>query len=182
MTMLGLLPHRVRRTFRFYRKNSGGAAAAEFALILVLLVVPTLNTIDVGIYVYDRTQLDNAGQSAVQAAWAACAPLGLVPATVNNYCPGLSGVLTTAAQTTSLGSGVTVTGTSEDYCCPGASGSLVCQGSVATTTPTDCPSTEAPGDYVFVTVSYTYAPLYSTLSIASLLTTPITRTAWMRLS
>jgi len=167
-------------TAHFYRKGSGGAAAAEFALILTLLVVPVLNVVDFGIYVYDRMQLDNAGQSAVQTAWAQCAATGLIPATVNNYCSGLSTAMTTAAQSSSLGSGVSVTSTTEDYCCPGA-GALTCQGSVSNTTPAACASGEAPGDYLFVTVSYTYAPLYSGVSLASLLTTPITRTAWMRL-
>ena len=158
-----------------------GAAAAEFALILTLLVLPVLNAVDVGNYVYDRMELDNAGQSAVQTAWAQCAATGKVPATVGTNCPGLATAMTTAAQTTSLGSGVTITATSENYCCPGASG-LTCQGSVTNTTPSNCTSGEAPGDYIFVTVSYTYSPLYPAASVASLLTTPITRTARMRLS
>ena len=170
------------RSIRLYRKGERGAAAAEFALILVFLAVPVLNATDIGIYVYDRMQLDNAAQSAAQTAWAQCAATGLVPATVSNYCPGLSGAMTAAAHTSSLGSDVSVTSTAEDYCCPGATGALVCQGSVTTTTPANCTSGEAPGDYIFVTVSYTYASLYPSVSVASLLTTPITRTAWMRLS
>ena len=45
-----------------------------------------------------------------------------------------------------------------------------------------CGSTTAPGDYVQVTVSYPYEPIFSQASLASLLTTPITKTAWMRLN
>lgn len=164
-----------------YLKCRSGAAAAEFALILTLLVVPLLNAFDIGVYVYQRMQLDNAAQVAVQAAWAQCAPSGKVPATINNYCPGLSAAMTTAVRTTPLGSGVTLGALSEKYCCPGA-GTVTCQGPVATTTPTNCSSGQAPGDYIFVTASYTYSPLYSGISVASLLTSPITRTAWMRLS
>ena len=170
---------------RAYSRNRSGAAAAEFALILTLLVLPLLNAFDIGTYVYDRMQLDNAAQVAVQAAWAQCAPSGKVPATVNNYCTGLSTAMTTAVATTSLGSSVSITSTSEKYCCPGA-GTITCTGTglgpVATTTPGTCSSGQAPGDYIFITASYTYAPPYSGISVASLLTTPIVRTAWMRLS
>jgi len=38
-----------------------------------------------------------------------------------------------------------------------------------------------PGDYVLITVSYTYTPVFAAVSIASVLASPITRTAWMRL-
>ena len=166
--------------FRIYRVAQGGAAAAEFALVLLFLALPILNVTDVGVYVYDRMELDNAAQIAVQTAWAECAPSGKIPATVNNHCAGVTGAMTTAAQTTSMGSSVSVSSVSEDYCCPSSTG-VTCQGSVATTTPTNCASGLAPGDYIFATVSYSYSPLYSGASVASLLTTPITRTAWMRL-
>ncbi len=170
------------RAGRTFWCSQRGAAAAEFALVLVFLAVPILNVVDIGTYVYDRMELENAAQSAVQVAWAQCAATGLVPATVSNYCPGLSAAMTSAAQTSSLGSGVTVSSTTEDWCCPGSGTTpLSCQGSV-TRTPTNCSSGEAPGDYIFVTVSYTYAPVYSTVSVAALLTTPITHTAWMRLA
>jgi len=170
---------RFRLAWRAYVKNRAGAAAAEFALVLTMLTIPLLNVFDIGVYVYDRMQLDNAAQVAVQTAWAQCAPSGNVPATVN--CPGLAAAMTTALRTTPLGSDVTITSTTESYCCPGA-GTISCQGPVATTTPTSCSSGQAPGDYIFITASYTYAPVYSSLSVASLLTSPIVRTAWMRLS
>jgi Flp pilus assembly protein TadG len=172
---------RLRLACRAYVRSHAGAAAAEFALVLTLLTIPLLNAFDIGVYVYQRMQLDNAAQVAVQTAWAQCAPSGLVPATVNNYCPGLSAAMTTALRSTPLGSGVTITSTTESYCCPGA-GTITCQGPVATTTPAACSSGQAPGDYIFITASYTYSAIYPGLSVASLLTTPITRTAWMRLS
>ena len=152
--------------------------------MLTLMAVPLLNVFDIGAYVYDRMELDNAAQSAVQTAWAQCATTGKVPATVNNNCAGLSAAMTTSARTTALGADVTITSTSESYCCPGA-GALTCSGTglgpVATTTPSNCASGQAPGDYLFITASYPYAA-HSGLSIASLLTTPIVRTAWMRLT
>lgn len=164
-----------------YWRCQRGAAAAEFALILTMLTIPLLNVFDIGVYVYDRMQLDNAAQTAVQTAWSQCATAGNVPATVNNNCAGLSAAMTTAIHSSPLGSGVSITSTTEDYCCPGA-GTITCQGSVTTTTPTNCSSGQAPGDYIFIVASYTYAPLYSNVSVAALLTTPIVRTAWMRLS
>jgi len=172
---------RLRLACHAYVKSRTGAAAAEFALVLTLLIVPLMNAFDIGVYVYQRMQLDNAAQVAVQTAWAQCAPSGDVPATVNNNCAGLAAAMTTALRTTPLGSGVTITSTTESYCCPGA-GTISCQGPVATTTPTNCSSGQPPGDYIFINASYTYSPIYAGLSVASLLTTPITRTAWMRLS
>jgi Flp pilus assembly protein TadG len=179
--MTAAIHSRIRHALQSYLKSRAGAAAAEFALVLTLLTLPLLNAFDIGVYVYQRMQLDNAAQVAVQAAWAKCAPSGLVPATVNNYCSGLSAAMTTAIKSTPLGTGVTITSTTEDYCCPGA-GTISCQGPVATTTPAACGSGQAPGDYIFITASYTYSPIYSGISVASLLTTPIVRTAWMRLS
>jgi Flp pilus assembly protein TadG len=171
-----------------YWRRQGGAAAAEFALVLLFLVVPVLNVVDFGTYVFDRMELDNAAQITVQTAWEKCALTGYVPATVNNYCAGLTGAITTAAHSTSMGSSVSVSSTAEDYCCPGSTTLDCSKGSVAsyTTSPVSaCPSGEggnAPGDYIFVTVSYSYSPLFPSVSVASLLTTPITRTAYMRLS
>jgi Flp pilus assembly protein TadG len=185
MMLRGHIP-RLCEGFRSYRAAQGGAAAAEFALVLLFLAIPILNVVDFGTYVYDRMELDNAAQITVQTAWAECASTGNVPALSN--CTGLTSAITTAAHSTSMGSGVSVSSTTEDYCCPGASALDCSDGSVAsyaTTAVPNCPSGEGgnpPGDYIFVTVSYTYSPLYPSVSLASVLTTPITRTAYMRLS
>ncbi|MBN9544769.1 MAG: pilus assembly protein [Alphaproteobacteria bacterium] len=170
--------HCLRNVGRTYRQGQCGAAAAEFALVLSLLAIPILNVVDVGIYVYGRMELDNSAQAAVQRAWSLCAVTGKVPAIGN--CTGVSGAMAAAAQNTPLGTSVTITSTSEQYCCPGVT--LSCQGPVGTTTPTNCTSGAAPGDYIFATASYSYTPLFAGVSVASLLTTPIVRTASMRLS
>ena len=172
------------QVFRNYRAAQNGSAAVEFAVVLVLLTVPILNVYDVASYVYDRMELENAAQSAVQTAWEECAANGKVPATSN--CTGLTAAITTAAETT-MGTSVGTPTITEDYCCPGTSALDCSDGSVSgytTTSPAACSSSEggnAPGDYIFVTVSYSYSPLYPGVSVASLLTTPITRTAYMRL-
>jgi hypothetical protein len=97
----------------------------------------------------------------------------------------MSSAVTTAAQSTSLGTGVTVTSTTENYYCLNNSNVLVTVGTYPGTKPGDCSSvgsaSDTPGEYVKVTVSYTYTPLFPAVSIASVLASPIVRTAWMRL-
>jgi hypothetical protein len=41
--------------------------------------------------------------------------------------------------------------------------------------------TAVPGDYVKINVSYTYAPIFSGVSVAGLLGTSVTQSVWMRL-
>ena len=102
-------------------------------------------------------------RSAVQTAWAQCAATGKVPATVNSNCAGLCRRddrvrseprrWDRASQSRRQ---------AESYCCPGA-GTITCSGTglgpVATTTPGTCTASgQAPGDYIFITASYTYSP------------------------
>ena len=43
-------------------------------------------------------------------------------------------------------------------------------------------TTAAPGDYVEISVTYTFTPMFGNMSMASLLTTPITKSTWTRLN
>jgi Flp pilus assembly protein TadG len=175
-----------------------GAAALEIALWLGFLVVPLLNVVDVGYYAFQAIQVRESAQAAAQAALQLCGPYQLTfPAATN--CTGLSSAFTSAAQGTSLGTHVTVSTWSEGYYCMTTSGTLVQVGTVpaAETAPNSngnntCSSfdtgkvTEFTGngnnssDYLSVTASYTYKPLFKGLTIATLLTSPITATAIMR--
>jgi len=175
---------------RRYRRDQKGAAAVEFALVLTLLTVPVLNVVDLAMYAWDRMQLDNAAQIAVQAAWATCSTNANRPASPNSYakCAGMPGAVTLAAQSTSLGTNVTWVLTSEAYYCITTGGSLVFAAAATATPPSDCSknglggqSSDVPGDYVQITTSYPFAPIFPAVSIASTLTSPIRRTAWMRL-
>jgi Flp pilus assembly protein TadG len=173
---------------RRYARERRGAAAAEFALVVTLLIVPILNVMDLGLYAWDKVQVDNAAQIGAQGARAACT-YSFQPATVN--CPGLSSAVQMAVHSTSLGTGVTST-TAEHYVCY-VSGQLKIVSDPPATPPTDCSqqdsngnniggsNTEKPGDYILVTTSYTYAPIFSAVSIASVLNTPITSTSWIRI-
>lgn len=186
--MIHGLRHISRRLSR-YRHDEKGAAAVEFALVVTLLTVPVLNVVDLAMYAWDRMQLDNAAQVAAQAAWATCSTPANLPATPNSYanCAGMPGAVTLAVQSTSLGTKVSVTAIAENYYCykTSAPTGLVTVGNFPNSKPANCSSvgqaSDVPGDYIQITASYTFRPIFPAASIASALTSPITRTAWMRL-
>jgi Flp pilus assembly protein TadG len=174
--------------------NEDGAAAIEMALWTVAIVVPLLSATDIGIYSYQRMQVENAAQMAAQAAWQYCSTGAMLPVVQN--CSNLLTVMTTAAQNTTLGTNVTVPATSvtEGFYCTDSSGALVSVGTTGTLSPLVSPSRPAsnncnsvlgsgavPGDYVQVTATYTYTPVFGRISVASLLPGTISRQAWMRL-
>lgn len=169
----------------FWRDRRAGAAA-ELALILPGIAYIVLNVADLGLYVYSKMQVDLAAQEAAGAARTACVDSTKLPATIN--CANLGTTMQTAAQAAStLGSGVTLTSTVEKYYCADDTGTLVEVATPPTAPPADCSSVYAtvtaspPGDYIQATVSYPFSSLFPGASIAQLLPSTITRTAWMRL-
>jgi Flp pilus assembly protein TadG len=168
---------------RRLRSDQRGVAAIEFAIFSLFLFLAIANVTDVSVYIYQRMQLENATQSAVQAALKTC-DLNSLPATTN--CAGLNAAIQTAIATTSLGTNVSqVTGSpSEGYYCLNSSNALQFMSDVSSK-PADCSAAGKPGvqpgDYIHITASFSYAPLFPGLSIASQLATPITTTATMRL-
>jgi Flp pilus assembly protein TadG len=177
-----------------FAENTAGSAAVEFVLWLAVLIVPVLSAVDVGVYAFQRMQVQIAGQAAAQTAWHLCDTAAKLPA-VTTTCGGtLLTAMSNAAKSTSLGTGATLTATSEGWYCPDATNKLKLVGTAGTfgagptpPSPLDCHTvvgahTNVPGDYIKVTVSYSYAPLFRGLSVGSLLTTPITQTTWLRLN
>jgi Flp pilus assembly protein TadG len=165
------------------RRNQRGVAAIEFAMFGLFLSVGMLNVADIGIYLYERMEVENATEMGAQAAWKTC-PLSQLPATVN--CSGLNAAVTTAVQSTSLGTQVSLQSgsPSEGYYCVNSSNALEYMSSVSSR-PADCtaagePSLQ-PGDYIVIQTTFSYAPLFPSITVASKFTTPITRTAMMRL-
>lgn len=181
---------------RAYFRNERGAAAVEFAVILGVFTISLPSIVDLGIYAYDAMQVQNSAQMGVQAVWAAC---GQLPATDSSACSSAQTALNAAVQRTTLGNSVSVSSVTEGYYCTDSTGALAnavsgnktgnfttSLTSAVPNPPTDCsaltsPKTSTPGDYIWVTVTYTYTPVFSRASVASLLGTTITSTAWMRL-
>ena len=164
-----------------------GASALEFAIFAGMLAFGLLNTADISIYIYKRMQLENATEMAAQAAWKACDPSkGYLPATLS--CPNLTTLMTQAAQSTGLGNQVTIaTGSpQEGFYCLNDAGALQHIANASLNPPADCSSTglpgQQPGDYIQVTTSFSYAPLFPGVTVAGVFPTPIMRTSMMRLN
>jgi Flp pilus assembly protein TadG len=183
---------RHRKSASFWR-DGHASAAVEMALVLPAIAFIVLNITDLAIYAYTRMQVDLAAQEAVGAARVLCntsTASRQLPAMQS--CTGLDSTIVAAAQTTPLGTGVTLTASSgnhstEGYYCADSSSTLQLVAAYNGTPPSDCSgtyggSTVAPGDYISVTATYTFNPVFPGISVASLLTSPITRTAWLRLN
>jgi Flp pilus assembly protein TadG len=168
---------------RALRGDSRAVAAIEFAIIASVLAIAALNVADISVFLFDRLQVENAAEMGAQAAWASC-DLNHIPAT--SKCSGWTTVVGTAVHSTALGSSVSVASgfPSEGYYCVNSSGSLQYM-SDTSSKPADCTaagvSTNAPGDYVQVQVTYSYAPMFSGITVAGAFPTTISETSWMRL-
>jgi Flp pilus assembly protein TadG len=173
--------------FAVFGADQNGASALEFALFVGILAFGVLNTADISIYVYKRMQVENATEMAVQAAWKACDPsLGYLPATTS--CPNLTTAITNAAQSTTLGNQILIMAgsPSEGYYCLNSSGALQYVAAVTSIPPADCSATGVasmqPADYIQITTTFSYQPLFPGVTVASVFTTPIVRTGMMRLN
>ena len=165
--------------------NERAAAAVEFAAPALLLAVGLLNAVDVGYYAYKRMEVENAAQVGAQAAWKTCYDSSsMLPATQN--CAGLNTAITTAIQSTSLGTSVSLAAgyPTEGYYCVTSSNMLQSVGSLSSK-PANCSavgdSSTSPGDYIQVGVTFTYAPLFAITVMTASGIKSITKTSWMRL-
>jgi Flp pilus assembly pilin Flp len=173
---------RLRPPSRLWHDNRG-VAGIEFAIVVGSLCLIMMNAVDVAHYIFTRMQVENAAQMGAQAAWKSCDPVKL-PAV--KACTGLAKAITAAVQSTSLSNGVQLQpgSPSEGYFCLESSGALKPVGSL-TSRPVNCSMTGMPnlqpGDYIAVSVTFAYRPLFDDLTVARFFTTPITQTAHMRL-
>ena len=168
-----------------FREDTRGAAAVEFALCSMMLVVGLMNAVDVGYYGYTRMQVESAAQVGAQMAWKTCSSNSMLPATQN--CSGLTTAITAAVQSTSLGTAVTLASgyPTEGYYCANSSNQLVSVGSLSSR-PANCSSQSqsgtTPGDYIQVQVTYQYKSMFPGITIInSVAPTTISKTTWMRL-
>jgi Flp pilus assembly protein TadG len=163
-----------------WAREERGAAAVEFALWLGVIVWPLLNVYDLGLYVFQKIQVDNAGQAAVQQLFNACGQTTASPILTNCSSAKVSNGLSYGIQSTSLGTDITVLYVTE---CVGGklqnSGDYTADPSIASK---NCPSST--GDYVAVTPSFTYHPLFKNVTVTSILkdNTSMGSIAWMKMS
>ena len=171
--------------FRLFRRDTRGTAAIEFAGCAMLLVMGLLNAVDLGYYEYQRMEVENAAEVGAQTAWKTCYDQSsMLPATQN--CPGLNTAITTAIQSTSLGTAVSLASgyPAEGYYCVNASNALQSVGSLSSK-PANCSAAgnanASPGDYIQVRVTFSYAPLFGVTVMSAWGITSISMTSWMRL-
>lgn len=173
---------------RQFLHDNRAAAAAEMALVLPAIAFIFLNVADLSIYMYTKMQVDLAAQEAVGAARVLCDTAAELPATTPGNCPTLVDTMRSAAQSTSLGTGVTLGTASEAWYCSteGAAPRLEIAAPITDPRPADCSaevpgSTAKPGEYISVTASYAFAPIFPGASVAAVLPNIIEREAWMLL-
>jgi Flp pilus assembly protein TadG len=167
------------------RHDARGTAAIEFAVVGGLLTFALLNAVDMGRYIYNRMEVQNAAEVGAQTAWKTCNQSSTLPATQN--CPGLNSAITTAIQSTSLGTAVSLASgyPTEGYYCVNSSNTLQSVGSVSNK-PANCSASgnanATPGDYIQVQVIYNFTALFPGITvIGSENISSITMTSWMRL-
>jgi len=174
---------RITKQITGLRSDRRGFAAIEFAIFASLISIGMLNVTDIAVYVYKRMQVEYATQAGAQAAWHTC-DINHLPATTN--CSGLNTAVTNAVQSTSLGTNVTLQSgsPSEGYYCVNSSGVLQYMSNVSSK-PTDCSAAGSagvqPADYITISTSFSYAPLFPGITVTGAFATPITRTSLMRL-
>lgn len=155
------------------------------ALVLPGIAFIFLNVADLSFYIFSKMQVDLAAHEAVGAARVLCDTSAKLPATTN--CGGtLTSTMLSAARSTTLGNNVTLGTPTEAYYCATSAGVLNQVAAVGATVPANCSATVAgstakPGDYISVTGSYSFSPIFPGASVAAVLPATITRTAWLRL-
>lgn len=164
-------------------EDSSGLATIEFAIATTVLVLGLLNGLEVARWSFQRMEIRNAVHVAAHAAWNACDTKHL-PAKTN--CSGLSSAITAAVNSTSLGAPTTGPTTTEGYYCLTSAGALKKEADYTATKPTNCSaesdSSHTPGDYLVVTASYTYSPMFgASLTVGHLMPTTLSATSMIRL-
>jgi Flp pilus assembly protein TadG len=173
------------KMLRNFLGDCRATAAAEMALIVPAIAFIGLNVADMSVYLYTKMQVDLAGHEAVGAARVLCATGAQLPAK-QNCGVSLDSTMLSAAQSTTLGTNVTLGTSSEAFYCATTGAVLTQVAAYNATPPADCSGTVAtstakPGDYISVTASYPFTSIFPGASIAASLPATITRTAWMRL-
>ena len=168
---------------RGFAADDSGLAAIEMSLVTLLFAGALINAVEIGRYGISIMQVDNAAQMGVSAAYGAC-DTEHVPATIN--CTGLNAAVDTAVTSTTLGTRITRGGAySEGWYCVNASNELQLVATYASPRPSDCSSvgipSASPGLYLGVQAVYPFKPMFPGFNLAATFTSPIRRTAWVRM-
>lgn len=180
----------IARLLQRFGRDVKGAAAAEFTLVAVLLAYVLINVGDLGVYVYDKMQVESAAQASVESLWAQCAPATNGAPDVTDNCSNVASIVTKGAQQTSLGTNVSASIASspgEGWYCSSKNASATLTRlttSIKSSQPT-CTSivstdTSNAGDYVPITATYTFTPIFPGATVSSLLPSTIAQTVWIR--
>jgi Flp pilus assembly protein TadG len=163
--------HSKSSALRAYLHHECGAAAAEFAIWLLVLAPTLVNVVDLALYAYDKTQVANAAQSAAQAAYSAYAKCTGTAAS----CASLGTAVTNAISNSSfLGPKITTataSSTEQYYCADVTTGLLTANG----TSSSVCSSGATAGWYYPLKVTYTFTPPFAGLSVINLLNSSTTQ-------
>jgi Flp pilus assembly protein TadG len=149
--------------------NDDGNVVLEFAFVAPVLIVLIVNILDFSRLIWAQMEVEYSAQMGAQAAYKSCST-GALPAKTN--CASLSRAVTTAVQSTSLGSAVALASgypTETYYCISGST--LQSVGDYTSPRPSDCSaagnSAAKPGDYIEVNVDYAYSPIFVGLSLVA---------------
>jgi len=179
------MPTRARLSLRSIARDESGLAGVEFAFVSLVLIYMLLNGFEAARWYVQRMQVANAVRMATQAAWKTC-DTNHLPATVGTNCPNFTTAITRSLQSTPLGTAVALTAgyPQEGYYCVSSSGTLTLAGTLAAK-PADCSvvgdKTRVPGDYVVISGTYTFTPMFPKATIGSLAPTQMTSVGYIRL-
>jgi len=166
---------------RGFAADESGLAAIEMALVTVLFAGALVNAVEIGRYGVTIMQVNNAAQAGASAAYGAC-DAEHVPATTN--CSELNAAVDTAVASTTLGTRITRGSYNEGWYCVNAAKELQFVASPGSK-PADCSAAQnpsaAPALYLGVQATYPFTPMFPGLTLAASFTSPIVRTAWMRM-
>jgi Flp pilus assembly protein TadG len=158
-------------------RDQRGATSIEFALSAGVLLLLLLNGIDLGRYIYLRSQVETATQMGAHRIWESCDPMKLpiVTKCFSNQDAAKTAVVNVIA-TVVKSIATAQVALSQGYYCTNGTGTLY-----PVTLPAQCLSGATPGDYVQVQVTYSFAPLFANLTVASMFGKVISTTSYMRL-
>lgn len=173
-----------------YRRTESGSAAMELAILTGLLILPTLNVVDIAVYIYQQMQTHNAAEMAAESGFENCRTQYLpassnCTATNSKYKITFSQAIDNGIRETTLANAVALNNVSEGYYCSTTSNTLEAVNSTSQTCSSASNPAEpnaVPGDYILITATSTYRPMFKGLTVTAFLPSTIRKTVWIRMN